>query len=138
MNDERRRVVGRHMIDGRNIPTNFQNALFIRDRHKVMRLGVELREIEGGPKTFQNAAAERVLAGLPVVEKIGRWKQNRNGLYAAAFAIDRVCGFGVALIAGGGLHQRKMTAGRSARDADRVGVDAIVRCMMTDKTNRAV
>ena len=65
VNNQCRRIVCRYMVDRRNLLANFFYLRLVRNQHKVVRLGIQLREIERSLKILQDAAAQRVFAGLP-------------------------------------------------------------------------
>ena len=107
-------------------------------RTKILVLGSCSWKSNGGLNPFEHAAADGVLAGFAVVEKIGGREEARDRLHAARGLVDRVLGVLVARVAGRSLHQRQVPAGRSAGDADPVGVDRVVLGMKPDEPDGPV
>ena len=83
------------MGDGRNLTADFENLALVRDWHELALLGVEGLEVERGPKRLQDAAPDRVFAGLAVVQEVRRREEAGHGRDAAGFTIDGILGIGV-------------------------------------------
>src|SRR5271156_3479121 len=95
-------------------------------------------KIKGASHRDRGVIAEHDFAFLTPVEKVRRGIEADDRLDTAGFTINRIGSLGIAVVAGAALHQRKMTAGRGARDSQTAAVDAIVFGVFADEANGAV
>ena len=91
VNDQRRRVVARDVVDRRHFLADLL-ARFQVDRLEQLRGRVLHAEIERRLEAVLGLDAQRLHARLAVVQEIGRRKETGHGLHAAADAIDRILG----------------------------------------------
>jgi len=72
------------------MPPDVRDARLVGDRHIDVLLEVELVELEGRAVRREHTPAEGVLAGLAVVEEVGRREERRDGLDPAGSPPDGV------------------------------------------------
>ncbi len=96
VDNERRRVVGRYVIDGGNLSANLAPLFFIGNQNKSSELRIVFLEIKRGSEIFQRSSAQCLFAFLAIVQKIRRWEKAGDSLDPAGDLVDRVLGFGIA------------------------------------------
>ena len=118
------------VVDRADLAADLEDPGLVGDRPEHLGVGILLVEVERRLEALEDASAQGILAGLAVVQEVGRREEAGDRLDAARGLVDRVLGVGLPLVARGPQHQRQVPAGRASRDADPVGIDVIVGRMV--------
>src|SRR5205807_1483251 len=86
----------------------------------------------------ENPAAERLDAGMAVIQEVGGREEAGDRLDPARCSIDRVARLGLAGTAVRPDHEREVSAGRTTDDPQPVRVDTIILGVRADVPDRSV